>query len=83
MADSDMVELPSMLTPAELERRVDYDWALRSPEVLREYYRQVVAVHGRVVLGAGKKHSEAMARARQHPSCPAEEKDIVLVPIGF
>jgi hypothetical protein len=65
------------------QRRLDddYHWGVSDPEILRVYSGQVVAIHRRKVLGAGRDHLQALGAARRDKDCPErQELAFVVVP---
>jgi hypothetical protein len=72
---------PSHLTPDELRKNDDYEWALRDLELRKKYGGRVVVVHQKRVLGAGRSYQAAWAAAQRRRNCPAKhELAMVVVP---
>ena len=67
------------LTDDEKKVHEDYEFALRDDGIRRQYAGQVVIVHDRQILGAGKTHRDAWEAAQRNRSCPSKQHVAMVV----
>lgn len=62
------------------ESELNHNWALGSPEVLRQYGGKAAAVYNFRVIATGRDHLEAQQNALAQPECP-DQADLTFVAI--
>ncbi len=70
---------PSRLTPEQIERLADLEWAMKDPEVQRLYEDKVVAAYRRKIIASGDDRNAVITEAQRITGLPRHKIPVTTI----